>query len=180
MNIPNSLTLLRILLVPVFIECMAYGAYGLALLVLVVAGLTDAVDGLLARRWNQQTRLGMLLDPLADKLLLTSAFLSLSMLHLAPSWLVIMVVSRDVILLLGTALAHVMGTQIDMTPTFWGKGTTLLQLSYVLMVVLLTWLDLSLSMVTPLVAAMVGFTLTSGFHYIYRSYRHINASLPPA
>jgi cardiolipin synthase len=180
MNIPNSLTLLRILLVPVFIECMTYGAYGLALLVLVLAGLTDAVDGVLARRWNQQTRLGMLLDPLADKLLLTSAFLSLSMLHLVPSWLVIMVVSRDVILLLGTALAHVTGTQIDMTPTFWGKGTTLLQLCYVLMVVLLTWLDLSLSMVTPLVAAMVGFTLTSGFHYIYRSYRHINASLPPA
>jgi cardiolipin synthase len=67
-----------------------------------------------------------------------------------------------------------------MTPTFWGKGTTLLQLCYVLMIVLLTWLDLSLSMVTPLVAAMVGFTLTSGFHYIYRSYRQINASLPPA
>ena len=82
MNIPNSLTLLRILLVPVFIECMAYRVYGLALLVLVVAGLTDAIDGLLARRWNQQTRLGMLLDPLADKLLLTSAFLSLSMVHL--------------------------------------------------------------------------------------------------
>ncbi|MBM4127022.1 MAG: CDP-alcohol phosphatidyltransferase family protein [Nitrospira sp.] len=180
MNIPNSLTLLRILLVPVFIECMAYRAYGLALLVLVVAGLTDAVDGLLARRWNQQTRLGMLLDPLADKLLLTSAFLSLSMLHLVPSWLVILVVSRDVILLLGTALAHVTGTQVDMTPTFWGKGTTLLQLTYVLLVVLLTWLGLSLSMLTPLVAAMVGFTLTSGFHYIYRGCRHTTTSLPPA
>jgi cardiolipin synthase len=180
MNIPNSLTLLRILLVPVFIGCMAYGAYGLALLVLVVAGLTDAVDGLLARRWNQQTRLGMLLDPLADKLLLTSAFLSLSMLHLVPSWLVIMVVSRDVILLVGTVLAHVTATQIDMTPTFWGKGTTLLQLCYVLLVVLLTWLNLSLSMLTPLVAAMVGFTLMSGFHYIYRGYRHLNSAVPPA
>ena len=180
MNIPNSLTLLRILLVPVFIECMVYGAYGLALLVLVVAGLTDAIDGLLARRWNQQTRLGMLLDPLADKLLLTSAFLSLSMLHLVPSWLVIVVVSRDVILLLGTALAHVTGTQIDVTPTFWGKGTTVLQLSYVFLVVLLTWLDLSLSMLTPLVVVMAGFTLTSGLHYIYRGYRHTNASIPPA
>lgn len=179
MNIPNSLTLLRILLVPVFIGFMTYGEYGFALLVLLVAGLTDGIDGLIARRWNQQTRLGAFLDPLADKLLLTSGFITLSMLHLIPSWLVILVVSRDVLLLLGTAVAHVTGTSIDVTPTVWGKGTTALQLSYVLLVILLTWLDLGLSLLTPLLVATVGFTLASGLHYLYRGYRYSNAA-PPA
>jgi cardiolipin synthase len=179
MNIPNSLTILRILLVPVFIGFMTYGSYGLALLVLLVAGLTDGIDGFIARRWNQQTQLGTLLDPLADKLLLTSGFITLSTLHLIPSWLVILVVSRDVILLLGTAVAHVTGTPIDVTPTILGKGTTTLQLSYVLLVILLTWLGLGLSLLTPLLVATVGFTLASGLHYLYRGYRHSNAA-PPA
>ena len=179
MNIPNSLTILRILLIPVFIGGMTYGAYGFALCTLLLAGLTDGIDGLLARRWNQQTRLGMLLDPLADKLLLTSAFLSLVSLHLIPSWLVILVVSRDVILLLGTAVAHLTATQLDVTPTVWGKGTTALQLSYVLLVIFLTWIDQELSMLTPLLILMVGFTLISGLHYLSRGYRKANLHISP-
>jgi len=178
MNIPNSLTIIRILLVPVYIGFMTYGAYGFALLALLVAGLTDAIDGPIARKLNQRTRLGTVLDPLADKLLLTSGFMTLSILHLVPSWLVILVVSRDVVLLLGTAVAHVTNTPIDITPTFLGKGTTVLQLSYVLLVVLLTWRGLGLSVLTPLLVAMVGFTLASGLHYLYRGYRHTNAAPP--
>lgn len=178
MNIPNSLTLLRILLVPVYIGFMTYGEYGYALAALFVAGLTDAIDGPIARRLNQRTKLGTILDPLADKMLLTSGFISLSMLHLVPSWLVILVVSRDVILLLGTAVAHVTTTPIDVTPTFLGKGTTLLQLSYVVLVVLLTWRGLDLSVLVPLLVVMVGFTLASGLHYIYRGYRNTGAAPP--
>lgn len=178
MNIPNSLTILRILLIPVYVGFMTYGRYGLALLALLVAGFTDAIDGPIARRLNQRTRLGTFLDPLADKLLLTSGFISLSMLHLVPSWLVILVVSRDVIILLGTAVAHVTNTPIDITPTFLGKGTTLLQLSYVLLVVLLTWRGFGLSALTPLLVAMVGFTLASGLHYLYRGYRSANGAPP--
>jgi len=155
-----------------------YGAYGFALLALLLAGLTDAVDGLIARRWNQQTRLGMFLDPLADKLLLTSGFLSLGALHLIPVWLVILVVSRDVILLLGTAVTNLTGIPIDVTPTIWGKGTTLLQLSYVVLVVFLAWLEVERSLLIPLLVVMVGFTLTSGFHYLYRGYRATNIGLP--
>ncbi|MCP9454671.1 MAG: CDP-alcohol phosphatidyltransferase family protein [Nitrospira sp.] len=176
MNIPNSLTILRILLIPVLIGCMTYGEYGLALAVLLCAGLTDAVDGLIARRLNQQTKLGMFLDPLADKLLLTSGFLSLASLHLVPSWLVILVVSRDVILLLGTAVAHLTASRLDVTPTIWGKGTTALQLAYLFLAVLLTWLGKSVSILTPLVVVMVGFTLISGFQYLQRGYR--NSILP--
>ena len=178
MNIPNSLTILRILLVPVYIGFMTYGSYGFALLTLLVAGFTDAIDGHLARKLNQRTRLGTILDPLADKLLLTSSFISLAMFHLVTTWLVILVVSRDIILLLGTAVAHVTTTPINVTPTFLGKGTTLLQLSYVLLIVLLTWRGLDLSMLTPLVVLVVGFTLASGLHYLYRGYRDTNA-IPP-
>lgn len=178
MNIPNSLTLLRILLVPVYIGFMTYGKFGYALAALFVAGLTDAIDGSIARRLNQRTRLGSILDPLADKLLLTSGFISLSLLHLIPSWLAILVVSRDVILLLGTAVAHVTNTPIDVTPTFLGKGTTLLQLSYVLLVVFLAWRDLDLSVLFPLLVVMVVFTLASGFHYIYRGYKNAGSPHP--
>lgn len=178
MNIPNSLTILRILLIPVYIGFMTYGQFGFALLSLLLAGATDAIDGPIARRLNQRTKLGTFLDPLADKLLLTSGFISLSMLHLVPSWLVILVVSRDVILLLGTAVAHVTNSPIDITPTFLGKGTTLLQLTYLLLVVLLTWQGIGLSMLSPLLIVTVLFTLSSGLHYLYRGYRYTNA-VPP-
>ncbi len=178
MNIPNSLTILRILLIPVYIGFMTYGFYGLALSALLVAGATDAVDGAIARRMNQRTKLGSILDPLADKLLLTSGFISLSVLQLVPSWLVIVVVSRDVILLLGTAVAHLTNVTIDITPTFLGKGTTLLQLTYLLLVVLMTWRGVAVSMLTPLLIVMVVFTLASGFHYLYRGYRYTNAAAP--
>jgi cardiolipin synthase (CMP-forming) len=180
MNIPNSLTILRILLIPVYIGFMTYGSYGFALMTLLIAGLTDATDGYLARKLNQRTRLGTVLDPLADKLLLTSSFISLAILHLVPSWLVILVVSRDIILLLGTVVAHVTNTPINVTPTFLGKGTTLFQLSYVLLIVLLTWRGLDRSMLAPLVVLMVGFTLASGLHYLYRGYRDTNVAPPLA
>ena len=178
MNIPNSLTILRILLIPVYIGFMTYGQFGFALLSLLLAGATDAIDGPIARRLNQRTKLGTFLDPLADKLLLTSGFISLSILHLVPSWLAILVVSRDIILLLGTAVAHLTNSPIDITPTFLGKGTTLLQLTYVLLVVLMTWKGQGVAPLTPLLSIMVTFTVASGLHYLYRGYRYTNAAPP--
>lgn len=178
MNIPNSLTILRILLIPVFIGFMTYRQYGYALAALLCAGVTDALDGLVARMTNQQTRLGEILDPLADKLLLTSAFLTLAVLHLVPSWVVILVVSRDVILMLGTVVAHVTNVSIDIRPTVLGKGTTLCQLTYVLLVVAMIWQGVKIGTLFPLLVVMVSFTLASGFHYLYRGYRltHANSS----
>lgn len=178
MNIPNSLTILRILLIPVFIGFMTYRQYGYALAALLCAGVTDALDGLVARMTNQQTRLGEILDPLADKLLLTSAFLTLAALHLVPSWVVILVVSRDVILMLGTVVAHVTNVSIDIRPTVLGKGTTLCQLTYVLLVVAMIWRGVKIGALLPLLVVMVMFTLASGFHYLYRGYRltHVNSS----
>ena len=178
MNIPNSLTILRILLVPVYIGFMTYGSYGFALLTLLIAGLTDATDGYLARKLNQRTRLGTVLDPLADKLLLTSSFISLAVLHLVPSWLVILVVSRD-IFSSGTVVAHVTNTPI-MTPTFLGKGTTLFQLSYVLLIVLLTWRGLDRSMLAPLVVLMVGSPWPQGYITFIEGNRDTNVAPPLA
>jgi len=172
MNIPNSLTILRILLIPVYVGLLVYGEFDRALIVLLVAGVTDALDGTIARAANQKTRLGALLDPLADKLLLTSGFITLSAIHLIPSWVTIVVVSRDVILLLGTAVAKYTESPIDIAPTFLGKGTTFLQLSYVLLVIFLSSRQTDLAILNPLLFGMIGFTLCSGFHYLYRGYLH--------
>jgi cardiolipin synthase len=175
MNIPNSLTILRILLIPCYIGLLIYGRFTLALIVLIVAGLTDALDGAIARVKNQYTRLGAVLDPLADKLLLTSGFITLSMIHLIPSWVTILVVSRDLILLLGTAVAHFTDSRVDITPTFLGKGTTFLQLAYVVLVIFLSSRQIDLTVLLPLLFGMVSFTLLSGLHYLYRGYRHTSA-----
>jgi cardiolipin synthase (CMP-forming) len=176
MNIPNSLTILRILLIPVYIGLLVYERFDQALIVLLVAGITDALDGTIARAANQRTRLGAFLDPLADKLLLTSGFITLSAIHLIPSWVTIVVVSRDAILLLGTAVAQFTESHIDITPTFLGKGTTLLQLSYVLLVIFLSSHHMDLGLLNPLLFGMVAFTLGSGFHYLYRGYRRAGVS----
>ena len=175
MNIPNSLTILRILLIPCYIGLLVYGKFDQALIVLLVAGLTDALDGAIARMKNQYTRLGAVLDPLADKMLLISGFITLSMIHLVPSWVTILVVSRDVILMLGTAVAHFTDSRVDITPTFLGKGTTFLQLSYVVMVIFLTSRRIDLAVMLPLLFGMVSFTLLSGLHYLYRGFRHTSA-----
>src|SRR2546428_11469794 len=133
MNLPNSLTVLRIILIPFFVGFLIYGHYGLALLTLIVAGITDILDGVIARMANQRTKLGAYLDPLADKLLLTSAFVTLSILHLVPIWVAIIVLSRDLIIVAGTLLLHMTQTPLEVAPTALGKGTTLAQLSYLVL-----------------------------------------------
>jgi cardiolipin synthase len=174
-NIPNSLTLLRILLIPVFVGLMLYAWYDWALGVLLVAGLTDALDGTIARAANQRTKLGMYLDPLADKLLLTSGFLTLSVLHLVPLWVVILVVSRDVILLAGTLLAQLTDSNVDIAPTLLGKGTTVSQLLYLLAMVVLVARHMEGQVIEPLLYLMVALTVSSGAHYLYRGFSRLNA-----
>lgn len=175
MNVPNSLTILRILLIPVFVGFLVYERYDYALAVLLLAGLTDSLDGTIARVANQRTRLGAYLDPLADKLLLTSGFVTLSALHLVPLWIVILVVSRDVILMTGTLLARLTESRVDISPTMLGKGTTLFQLLYLILVVALTSRHMDLGLIQPLLYLMVGLTVLSGFHYLYRGYLQASA-----
>jgi len=174
MNLPNSLTILRILLIPVFIGFLLYERYEYSLAVLLLAGLTDGLDGTIARVANQRTRLGAYLDPVADKLLLTSGFVTLSVLHLVPSWIAIVVVSRDMMLMTGTLLARLTESQLDISPTLLGKGTTLVQLSYLILVVVLTSRQMNLSLIQPLLYLMVCVTVMSGFHYLYRGFTRLS------
>lgn len=174
MNVPNSLTILRILLIPVFVGLLIYQEYGYSLGVLLIAALTDALDGTIARVANQRTRLGAVLDPLADKLLLTSGFIALSVLHLVPLWVAILVVSRDMILMTGALLIRVTDTKVDLSPTLLGKGTTLLQVVYMIMVVVWAAQDLDLRLLQPLLYITVALTMISGFHYLYRGTVHLS------
>jgi cardiolipin synthase (CMP-forming) len=182
LNVPNSLTVLRILLIPVFVGFLVYERYDYALVTLLIAALTDGLDGIIARVANQRTRLGAYLDPLADKLLLTTGFLALAIMHLIPLWLVILVVSRDFILLTGTLLARLTESRVDISPTMLGKGTTLVQLAYILLVVLFASRRMDPALLQPLLYLMVALTMLSGLHYLYRGVMHVSAgeAQPPS
>jgi len=175
-NLPNSLTVLRILLVPVFVGFLLYEYFDYALVTLLVAAVTDGLDGAIARITDQRTRLGEYLDPLADKLLLMSAMVTLSVLHFIPVWAVILVVSRDAILLTGTILANLTEIDIDIAPTWLGKGTTLAQICYLIMVILFATGRVSAEVVVPFLAMMVILTTGSGVHYLFRGIQHLNSS----
>lgn len=175
-NIPNSLTVLRILLVPVFVGLLLYGHYDFALMTLLIASLTDVLDGMVARMTDQRTRLGEYLDPLADKILLMSAIITLSVLDFIPIWAVIIVVSRDAILLAGTLLANLTETDIDISPTSLGKGTTFAQICYVLAIMLHMTGNVPVSLVQPLLWIMVAMTVGSGVHYLLRGIQWVNGS----
>lgn len=174
LNIPNSLTILRILLVPLFVGLLIYEHVTYALITLFVAALTDALDGSIARIANQRTRVGAYLDPLADKLLLMSSFVTLSILDVVPVWSVILVVSRDAILLTGTVLARLTDTSIDLSPTALGKATTAFQLGYVILVVLVMARPQELPLLDPLLYLMSACTVLSGFHYLLRGIMQLN------
>jgi cardiolipin synthase len=177
MNLPNSLTVLRIILIPFFVGFLIYGHYGLALLTLIVAGITDILDGVIARMANQRTKLGAYLDPLADKLLLTSAFVTLSILHLLPIWVAIIVLSRDLIIIVGTLLLYVTETPLEVVPTVLGKGATLAQLLYLALALVFIYLQRDRAILIPLLAIMLVLTVVSGLQYVYRGIRAYHPDL---
>jgi cardiolipin synthase len=174
-NLPNILTILRILCVPVFINLLIYGRFDYALALFLIAAATDGLDGLIARVTKQRSLLGMYLDPLADKVLLTSAFITLSVLHYVPIWLTTIVVSRDLILALGTLLLQLLNLRVDITPTWLGKATTVLQLGYVVIHLALVALASPDGLLLPAALLVTVVTVVSGLHYIYRAIRTLRA-----
>ena len=129
LNLPNFITLLRIGAIPIFLIFLTDARYTDALIVFILAGVTDSLDGALARLTNSHTALGAFIDPLADKLLLVSSFLILAFLGHIPRWLAILVISRDVIILIGFAVLYfITGHSIAVRPTLVGKACTFLQL----------------------------------------------------
>jgi cardiolipin synthase len=168
MNLPNYITLVRIILIPFFIDFMIYGYYGPALMVFAVACVTDALDGMIARLTNQITDLGAFLDPIADKLLIISAFVTMVLLGMLPVWLVIIVVSRDVILVLGSIVIYFAGHEFKARPSLIGKITTVLQLLVVTLMLVLKNIDAEMMLMPVLIWTTAFFTIASGIQYVSR------------
>jgi cardiolipin synthase len=174
MGLPNWLTMLRILLIPVFVTLLVYRRAGLALLVFCLASLTDMLDGYIARSQGRQTRLGAFLDPMADKLLLTSGFVTLTWLKVIPFWITAVVVSRDVVLSIGVLVIHVAGGTVHPAPTWIGKMSTVFQMLTVLAAMAAVYFQLLPPFVTTLLAwVTAAFTITSGLQYIIRGLKQL-------
>jgi cardiolipin synthase (CMP-forming) len=180
MGLANWLTVLRIVLIPVFVLLLVYRRPGLALAVFALAALTDMLDGYVARRRGSQSRLGAFLDPMADKLLLTASFITLTQLRVLPAWITIVVISRDVILIVGALLIHILGGRIHPRPTWAGKAATFFQILTVLVGLLVRYARtpagtgaLVLNSVTALAAV---FTIASGLQYLVHGMRYLNAT----
>ncbi len=175
MSYANSLTLLRILLVPVLVLLILRGAAIAALFTFVVAGLTDLLDGWIARRWRQQSGLGMVLDPLADKFLLVSALLVLSLpgaegpFQIPLWWLTVTVIGRDLLLVLGALLVHWLRGTHTFPPSMWGKSATSFQLLSVFLVLVSNAGIPTLVPLGPIFVATLALTLISGLHYLSRA-----------
>jgi cardiolipin synthase (CMP-forming) len=176
MNIPNFLSLLRIILVPVFIIFLMQESYTNALLTFVLAGLTDVFDGTLARMMNKQTKLGSFLDPMADKILLASSFVTLSILGLIPSWLTVIIISRDFIILFGIVILSMMSITYEIKPAFVSKITTAMQIATIFFTLLYKAVthDISYNWIISLFWLTALFTVVSGLIYIIRGIKFIN------
>jgi cardiolipin synthase len=164
---PNQLTLLRMIFVPFVIIQLVYGHYSWALWLFVLAGFSDGLDGLLARTLKQQTVLGQYLDPIADKLLLSTMFLVLSILRQIPWKYTVLVFSRDICILAVCTLLYVIVGLRDFRPSIFGKANTFAQVAAVFFVLLLQvhparWIWIAR---TSLLRAVFFFTVISGVHY---------------
>lgn len=166
-TVPNQLTFLRLGFLPFFIIAIRYSRYDWALALLIVAGLSDGLDGLLARKLNQKTQLGSFLDPIADKLLLSSSYFMLALKGKIAWWLAILVLGRDVLILVACAVILLVVGYMTFPPSIFGKLNTTFQVLLVLVVILSALmqnpaLQVSRDLLIYLVAA---FTIISGFHY---------------
>lgn len=167
-HLPNALTGLRMLLVVPLAWLIQDGRYDEALVVAAIAGLTDALDGFLAKRCNWQSWLGGILDPIADKLMLIVCFVSLGMIGAHPDWLTGLVVGRDIIIVLGAVVYHNLIGRIDAQPTLFSKFTTCVQIGYVLvqLIHLSSLAHLPESLLTGLIWLTATCTLASGIQYV--------------
>jgi cardiolipin synthase len=174
MNLPNILTLTRVLLIPVFVILIINKLFEWALFTFAIAGITDAIDGLMARITHQRTELGAYLDPIADKLLLFAAFISLAIVEFIPSWLVVIVITRDVIILVGFLVMVLTSYHPKINPSLLSKATTVFQIVTVLLVLMAGYSTVfkELSMIAIYGTAVI--TILSGSHYIYLGTRILN------
>jgi len=178
---PNQLTLLRMIFVPFIVIELVEGRYFWALVLFVVAGFSDGLDGLLARKLHQQTLLGQYLDPIADKLLLSTMFLVLSILHKIPWKFTVLVFSRDISILAASAVLFAIAGLRDFRPSLFGKANTFSQIAAVFFVLLSSIRPTRWILITRTVflRATFAFTIISALHYVFlvqqrlRSHTHV-------
>ncbi|HKY30693.1 MAG TPA: CDP-alcohol phosphatidyltransferase family protein [Pyrinomonadaceae bacterium] len=184
-TLPNLLTIFRMVLVPIFVTFLFYQRFLLALAAFVLAGITDGLDGLLARRFNQKSQLGTVLDPIADKLMLVTAFVVLSMKSVFPQpvprhlpipvWVTVAVISRDVFIVVGAAAINIMTGFRGFRPSWLGKLNTTVQIIAVAIIMLAASFPYGTGYYLPTLYVIV-FTLTvlSGAHYVFFASKLMN------
>jgi cardiolipin synthase len=165
---PNQLTLLRMMFLPFIVIKLVEGHYSLALILFVLAGMSDGLDGLLARTLKQQTILGQYLDPIADKLLLSTMFMVLSILHKIPWKFTVVVFSRDISILMASAVLYAIAGLRDFRPSIFGKANTFAQVAAVFFVLLFEinrsrWVAIAR---LSFLRATFAFTIISAMHYV--------------
>ena len=185
LTVANQLTLLRIALVPAFVLLVVYGYLGWALAVFAIAGITDALDGLIARLARQRTSIGAWLDPMADKLLMVTTFIVLTLpgiplVNHIPLWLTVSVISRDVVIIGVVAIVNLAVGPRTFTPSIWGKMTTAAYIVTAIVVMYFNYLQRTSVLVDVGIWASLALTLVSAGHYFFRIRRLINEPASPA
>jgi len=178
---PNQLTLLRMMFLPFIVINLVGSHYSWALVLFVLAGLSDGLDGLLARTLKQQTTLGQYLDPIADKLLLSTMFLVLSILHKIPWKFTVLVFSRDISILCASAVLYAIAGLRDFRPSIFGKANTFAQVAAVFFVLLFEvdpsrWVWIAR---LTFLRATFAFTIISGLHYVLFVGKRLRANRQP-
>lgn len=179
MSIPNLITLARILSVPILIWAITAGEMRIAFLLFLAAGVSDAVDGFLAKRFGMATELGAYLDPLADKAMIVSMYVALGVAEAIPRWLVILVVSRDVMIVGAVILSWLVDKPVKLKPLMVSKANTVAQIALALVVLAALGFDFDADVATLLLTALVAsLTLLSIAFYVAEWVRHMNTAEP--
>ncbi len=165
-TVPNVITILRIILAPIFVIYLIHEQVTSALVVFILAGISDGLDGLIARAFNQKSEMGAYLDPLADKLLLISAYVALAAKGFMPAWLTVIVISRDVLILLGVLILFLVKSGFTVKPLFLSKITTCFQIASVIVVLTMGQFFFSQLIYKYLYWATGIVTILSGLQYI--------------
>ncbi len=190
-TVPNMLTIFRMVLIPVFVTLVFYQRFLMALAAFVVAGITDGLDGLLARRFDQRSQLGTVLDPIADKLMLVTAFVELSMRSVFPQplpnhlpipfWVTIAVISRDVFIVVGAAAINIMTGFRGFRPSWLGKVNTTVQIIAIAVIMFAASVPYGTGYYLPtLYATVFTLALLSGAHYVFFASKLLNEDRNPS
>jgi cardiolipin synthase len=188
-TLPNVLTVIRMALIPVFVGALYYQRFVWALAVFIIAGVTDGLDGLFARRFNQYSQLGQILDPIADKLLLVTSFITLSMpsvvepsalvqphaRHLpVPFWVTAAVISRDVFIVVGAATINVVTGFRGFRPSWLGKANTTVQIVSVVLILAAASFPPLRGYLPTVYTTVFSFAVVSGIHYVFWTSKLLN------